>query len=214
MCSDPDGHVGDSEYRLPDWFAAALMSQLRPTGRIVVPGAESSSGAFVRALQGTAEVSGCKAISADDFLSWAGRVDWVITNPPWNNFRKFLVHALEIADHVAMLVTVNHWWTQRRVADVKDAAFGYDRLILCDWPPECASNGFQLGLMVVSRGHTGPLAIEWLRTTHNTRPQFGQPEGRFVPRRRRPNDPSQGEFVVEGVGRGVRHERPPVPDRP
>jgi hypothetical protein len=55
--------------------------------------------------------------------------------------------------------TVNHWWTRHRVNAVTTAGFGYQQLLLCDWPPEFPASGFQLGMMHIARGYTGPLDI-------------------------------------------------------
>lgn len=94
------------------------------------------------------------------FECWTDKVDWVVTNPPWSKFRLFLTHSMEVADHVALLSTVNHWWTRRRVAEVRKFGFGYRRLLLCEWPKEFPASGFQLGMMLIQRGYTGPLKIE------------------------------------------------------
>lgn len=149
----------------PQWMASALANVLAPSGKILEPCA--GNGAFVEALKPygvvfTTEIHEGKP----GFEWWTERVDWVITNPPWSQFRVFLTHSMDVADHVAMLVTVNHWWTKRRVMEVRKRGFGYRRLILCPWPREFPSSGFQLGMMVIQRGYIGPLTIEELLIEH------------------------------------------------
>lgn len=155
-------YVSDDVVMTPRPLATMLVSALSPSGRILEPCA--GDGAFVEALEPYAagRVGQCEAVDGG-FSWWTERVDWVVTNPPWSQFAAFLRHALEIADNVAMLATVNHWWTRRRVADVLGAGFGYKHLLLCDWPQGWPSSGFQLGMMHVSRGYVGPLAITDLR---------------------------------------------------
>jgi len=65
-----------------------LVEQLRPEGRILEPCA--GDGAFLEALPRGAEWCGIKR--GRDFLQWRGRVDWIITNPPWSQIRVFLRH--------------------------------------------------------------------------------------------------------------------------
>lgn len=139
----------------PTALAVGLVSLLQPSGHILEPSA--GDGAFVDALRLYGRVDTCDIRDGEmGFTWWTERVDWVVGNPPWSNFAVFLRHALEIADNVAYLVTVNHWWTKRRVRDVAAAGFGYRQLILCDWPAAWPSSGFQLGMMHLQRGYRGP----------------------------------------------------------
>lgn len=142
----------------PPWLAEALVHSLNPSGRILEPCA--GDGAFVSALRPYGDVSSCDtSLGHPGFEWWTDHVDWVVTNPPWSQFRLFLVHSMEVADRVALLSTVNHWWTRRRVAEVKKHGFGYRKLLLCPWPKEFPASGFQLGMMLIERGYTGTLAI-------------------------------------------------------
>ena len=146
----------------PGYLAAQLTEALAPCGVVLEPCAGAL--VFVLELERYAdEVATCEAHEMG-FSWWSRRVDWIVTNPPWSQFRVFLQHGMEVADNVALLATVNHWWTRRRVADVAAAGFGYRRLLLCDWPEEWPASGFQLGMMHVQRGYTGPLHIEKLAT--------------------------------------------------
>lgn len=142
----------------PPALARALVAELAPSGVLLEPCA--GAGAFVEALRGYGRVMTCEATGGEmGFSWWTERVDWVVTNPPWSQFRAMLHHALDVSDHVAFLVTVNHWWTKRRVSDVREHGFGYRDLLLCRWPSEWHATGFQLGMMHIERGHRGPLAI-------------------------------------------------------
>ena len=142
----------------PASLAAALLHALEPRGHLLDPCA--GTGVFVRALRGYGLVDACDT-EQGGFSFWSAHVDWIVTNPPWSQFRTILEHALEIADHVALLATVNHWWTHRRVELVRLRGFGYERLLLVDpWPKAFPASGFQLGMMLVSRGYSGALTIE------------------------------------------------------
>ena len=151
----------------PQTLADALVEAIDPCGLVLEPCV--GSGAFVSALRrhmqtcdGINEVETCEISDGRDFLQWRDEVDWVLTNPPWSQFRAFLAHALTLAHDVALLSTVNHWWTRHRVQAVQRAGFGYRHLVLCDWPDEFPASGFQLGMMHVSKGYEGPLQIHWL----------------------------------------------------
>lgn len=120
------------------------------------------------ALASYGQVEWCEIDRGRDFFQWRQPVDWIITNPPWSQFRPFLEHSLSLADHVAFMATVNHWWTKRRCRMISKAAFGYERLLLFEPPMEFRPTGFQLGMMLISRSYKGPLAIEHVETPELT----------------------------------------------
>lgn len=144
----------------PDPLAVAIAAALQPSGRLLEPC--EGKGAFTRALRPYGEVLTLEWDRGDAFTLWQERVDWVITNPPWSRFSEFLLHAMEVADHVCLLATVNHFWTKYRVRTIASAGFGYQALLLIDWPKDWPPSGFQLGLMHLRRGWRGPTTIAWL----------------------------------------------------
>ncbi len=56
----------------------------------------------------------CEIACGADFFAWTQHVDWIVTNPPWSQYRRFLEHALTVADRVALVSTLNHLWTKSR----------------------------------------------------------------------------------------------------
>jgi hypothetical protein len=71
----------------PPRLAETLVQRLQPSGTMLEPCA--GSGAFVRALRPFGRVLSCEIDHGSDFLEWTQRVDWIITNPPWSQFRAF-----------------------------------------------------------------------------------------------------------------------------
>lgn len=97
-------------------------------------------------------VSWCEVQRGRDFFAWTERVDWIVTNPPWSQIRRFLQHAMTLADHVVFLMTINHVWTKARLRDIRAAGFGLREIVLVDMPPTFPQSGFQLGAVYVNRG--------------------------------------------------------------
>ncbi|MFN0067504.1 MAG: hypothetical protein ACKVYV_07690 [Limisphaerales bacterium] len=62
-------------------------------------------------------------------------------------------------------MTVNHAWTRARLRDAKQAGFRISRIILVDTPRSFPQSGFQLGLIVYSRGFAGDIALTELPET-------------------------------------------------
>lgn len=143
----------------PRSLATTCVSRLEPSGVVLEPCAGTRN--FVRALQPYANgvVLECELSRGRDFLLWSRPVDWIVTNPPWSEFRAFLGHAMTLAPDIAFLVTVNHWWTKARVRMVNEAGYGYRRLWMVPYPSEFPNSGFQLGLMHIQFGYDGPLMV-------------------------------------------------------
>lgn len=108
-------------------------------------------------------VDWCEIKRGRDFFAWHEKVDWVVTNPPWSQFREFLRHAMEVSDNVVFLVTINHLWTRARIRDVTTAGFGLKEIVMVDTPATFPPLGFQLGAVHLSRGWKGPVTLTDVR---------------------------------------------------
>ncbi len=152
--------------------ATATPSQPIPTGpkKPPTPGIKpalqnfrSHSRAF--AGQKISRVSWSEIKRGRDFFAWTQPVDWIITNPPWSEIRRFLQHAMTVADHVVFLVTINHLWTKARVRDIREAGFGIREIVLVDMPKSFPQSGFQLGAVYLSRGRQAVVTLtDWTAT--------------------------------------------------
>lgn len=177
-------YVSDDVVQTPPALARRLVAHFRPRGRILEPCA--GEGNFLKALRAHVRsselrrlssalgrpssirtalpsgVSWCEVKRGTDFFAWTQRVDWIVTNPPWSQIRKFLQHALSLADHVVFLLTINHLWTRARLRDVKAAGFGVREIVLLDTPKSFPQSGFQLGAVYLRRRWNGPITLtDW-----------------------------------------------------
>ena len=114
-------------YYTPGPLARALVDLLPivPRSRVVEPSV--GGGAFARALRaGGAHVEGvdvsclasgladCDDSHIGDWLTWRGRADWVVGNPPYKHAEAHIRHALEVAPRVAMLLRLAMLESQKR----------------------------------------------------------------------------------------------------
>lgn len=133
----------------PDNLAAAIVAHYRPTGRILEPC--KGDGAFVRAMPGC---QWCEISEGKDFYAFDAKVDWIVTNPPWSQFRKFLNHAMALSDNIVFLALVNAWFMRARLRDITQNGFHIREIAFVDtpkiggWP----QTGFQLGAVHCRRG--------------------------------------------------------------
>lgn len=178
-------YISDDVVQTPPELARQLVAHFQPRGRILEPC--KGQGNFLRALRAHVRatpakrskpstgsrspstgrrspsvVSWTELQAGRDFFAWTEPVDWIVTNPPWSQIRRFLQHAMTLADHVVFLMTINHVWTRARLRDIRAAGFGLCEIVLVDMPRSFPQSGFQLGAVYVRRGWTGPITLSEL----------------------------------------------------
>jgi hypothetical protein len=132
-------------------------SAFHSSHRSHLPGSRSSPS--FQSSRCRSSVAWCEIQRGRDFFAWRSRVDWIVTNPPWNQMRAFLQHSMAVSDHVVFLITVNHVWTRARLRDMHTAGFGIREILLVDTPKEFPPLGFQLGAVHLAHGWRGPIRL-------------------------------------------------------
>lgn len=84
----------------PAWCAADMVDHFKPSGRILEPC--RGDGALSSLLP--ADALWCEIDEGRDFFNFAGKVDWIITNPPYSLTRPFFNHAASVANDIVFLV--------------------------------------------------------------------------------------------------------------
>jgi tRNA1(Val) A37 N6-methylase TrmN6 len=151
-------HGGNDKVYTPDDLALKIVKHFKKQikGRVLEPCA--GHGAFVRALQ----KEGFKPVELEldrglDFFEHHGKVDWIITNPPWSKARDFARHAYTISHDVVFLITANHFTALKaRFRDMREAGFAMREIVLVDTPPApWPQSGFQLTAIHFQKGWKG-----------------------------------------------------------
>lgn len=86
-----------------DETAKWIVDYFRPQGSVLDPSAGKN--AFYDKFENV-EKHRCEITEGLDFFEWAHRVDWIITNPPYSIYDRFLERAFLIADNVVFFVPV------------------------------------------------------------------------------------------------------------
>lgn len=142
---------GNDRVYTPDALAASIVSHFKPSGKMLEPC--RGTGAFAKAMPGC---SWCELDEGSDFLKWTQPVDWVVTNPPWSQFRKFLQHSMAVSENVVFLSLLNAFFMRARVRDMQQAGFGIVEILLLPTPPlPWPQTGFQLAATHIRKGHDG-----------------------------------------------------------
>lgn len=86
----------------PDAVAKMIVDEFKPAGRILEPC--KGGGAFMRYLPEGSEW--CEIREGRDFFEFKDSVDWIVSNPPYSNWERWLTHSFEIAQNVVYLVPI------------------------------------------------------------------------------------------------------------
>jgi hypothetical protein len=87
----------------PVEVAKDIINFFKPSGTILDPC--RGQGAFYDNLPG--DKIWCELSEGVDFFKFNQKVDWIISNPPYSVFDKWLVHSLLLADNIVYLIPVN-----------------------------------------------------------------------------------------------------------
>ena len=137
----------------PDWCARDMLDWFRPSGKVLDPC--KGGGAFFDKMPSGAEW--CEIREGRDFFEWRDPVDWIVSNPPYSNFRVFLNHSFTVADNIVYLVPVkNVFSAYGMLKEVKE--YGgiagirfYGGGARVNFPM-----GNAIGAVHFKRGHSGP----------------------------------------------------------
>lgn len=141
---------GNDKIMTPDNIAIQIVNHFKPHGKILEPC--RGEGAFIRALEGNCDW--CEISEGRDFLEISGHWDWIITNPPWSKFRKFLQKGMEVSDNIVFLSFVNAWFMKARMRDMKKHNFGLIEVLTID-TGKWISTGLTIGAGWIRRGWEG-----------------------------------------------------------
>lgn len=87
----------------PDHIAANVVDTFKPSGVIMEP--FRGKGAISKYLPH--DHLWCEIDDGKDFLLFQGKVDWIITNPPYSTFTDMLSKALLVAENIVFITPIN-----------------------------------------------------------------------------------------------------------
>ncbi len=138
----PNG--GNDDVQTPPELARAIVAHFLPSGRVLEPC--RGGGAFVKAIPGC---DWCNLAAGRDFLAAKGRWDWIVSNPPYSQFRAFLQKAMQAADNIVFVSLVGAWFVRSRQQDMRQSGFALVELAELPIPPDWP----QFGLEYPPAGH-------------------------------------------------------------
>lgn len=142
-------YKSNDDIMTPEYLAKAIVDYFKPKGKILEPC--KGTGNFLRYLQ---NADYCELKEKKDFLLVKKHYDWIVTNPPWSKMRIFLKKAMEVADNIVFLVTINHLWTKARLRDMKEMHFGIKEILMIpEKTKDFPQTGFRCAAIYLQKNH-------------------------------------------------------------
>lgn len=97
------GHMNPNDVVFtPDWLAKQICEMFPISGRVLEPC--KGEGVFLKYLPTDADW--CEIVDGKNFYDYNDNVDWIVTNPPYSDFNRFLEHSFSLAINIVLLVPV------------------------------------------------------------------------------------------------------------
>jgi hypothetical protein len=140
----------------PDWLAEKIVSMFDIGGIVLEPC--KGEGAFMKYLPPDTEW--CEIADGRNFYDYTKKVDWIVTNPPYSDFNRFLEHSFELADNIVLLVPVAKLM---KSMGTLTSIFSYGGIVSCHFLPASKAGfpfGFPCGIYYLKRGYTGSTVFQ------------------------------------------------------
>jgi len=148
-------HRGGDIVYTPDWLAKKMCSLLDISGDVLEPC--KGQGVFLKYLPKNTEW--CEITEGRDFYDYKKKVDWIVTNPPYSDFNRFLEHAIKLADNIAILIPTSKVFNS--MGRVK-MILGYGGIVSCHILSGGKAGfpfGFPVSIYHMKRGYSGQTEI-------------------------------------------------------
>ena len=150
-----DAHINaNDDVFTPDWLAKDICEMFDIKGKILEPC--KGDGVFLKYLP--KDTDWCEIREGRNFYDYKKKVNWIVTNPPYSDFNRFLEHCFNLADNVLLLIPITKLVTSwKRIKWYKD--YGWIRTIWfigtgnkCGFP-----FGYPVGAVHFKKGYFGDI---------------------------------------------------------
>jgi hypothetical protein len=98
----------------------------------------------------------CEIREGRDFFKYTEHVDWIVGNPPYSIFAKWLYHSMDIADNIVYLVPPQKFFYSYKTAKIIFNWGGLrHNLIMCPGTWIGFPLGYVVSAMYLQRGYRG-----------------------------------------------------------
>lgn len=128
------------------------------SGKVLEPC--KGEGAFLKYLP--SDTDWCEIADGKNFYDYNQKVDWIVTNPPYSDFNRFLEHSFDLADNVVLLVPVAKMF---KSMGTLQAIYKYGGFVEIHTLPSNMAGfpfGFPSAVYYLKKGYCGTTKIQML----------------------------------------------------
>ena len=145
----------------PRSISSAIVKHFAPAGICLDPC--RGDGAFYDYLPNGA--LWCEVQNGVDFYDFIGKVDWIISNPPFSDYDNFLEKAFSVSSNVVYLIPLYKTFKSKKQQDMVDKYGGLAEVLVIGSGSKCGFNmGFLCGCVHYKKGYKGNTKIGALET--------------------------------------------------
>lgn len=153
------GHLNPNDVVFtPDWLAERICSMFMIEGKVLEPC--KGEGAFLHYLPAGTEW--CEITEGRNFYDYDKPVNWIVTNPPYSDFNRFLDHSFSLSENIVLLIpTAKLFKSMGTLRSVYD----YGGIVSLHLLPAGKAGfpfGFPCGIFHLCRGYKGLTKIDLL----------------------------------------------------
>jgi len=142
----------------PDWLAKRICEIFPIAGKTLEPC--KGEGVFLKYLPQNTDW--CEIADGKNYYDYHKKVDWIVTNPPYSDFNRFLSHSFALADNIVLLVPMAKMF--KSMGTLK-SIFGYGGIVSIYLLPASRAGfpfGFPCGIYYMKRSYQEKTEIKLL----------------------------------------------------
>jgi len=138
------------------YVAKKALEHFNPKGLVLEPA--KGTGSFYDQIRGKKDW--CEITQGRDFFDYEKKVDWIITNPPYSIYDRFLIKCFEVADNVVLLVPLVKAFKSRKIDKEIEKYGGLKEVLMLGSGTDIGFKfGFPVGCLYYKRGYKGKVKI-------------------------------------------------------
>lgn len=142
----------------PEWLTETICNMFPIGGKVLEPC--KGEGVFLKFLPKDTEW--CEITEGRNYYDYNEKVDWLVTNPPYSDYNRFLQHSFDIAENIVLLVPLAKMF--KSMGTLKQI-FSYGNIVSIHLLPAGQAGfpfGFPCGIFYLKRGYEGNTTIRLL----------------------------------------------------
>jgi hypothetical protein len=142
----------------PDWLAKKICFLFPIYGRVYEPC--KGEGVFLKYLP--KDTLWSEITEGKNMYDFDEKVDWIVTNPPYSDFNRFLDHSFKLADNIVLLVPVAKMF---KSLGTLDKIYSYGGIVSFYYLSASKAGfpfGFPCGVCYMKRGYSGLMEFKSL----------------------------------------------------